>query len=108
MSILPQQRSSSQHTFTSLKNDFLHRLKSNGQYKYKRYNNLPLRYAGGKSLAVGHIVEHIPDDTTTLMSPFFGGGSVEIAIANELGIKVQGYDIFDILTNYWSVQLFYA
>ena len=69
------------------------------------YNGLPLRYAGGKSLGVGHIIEHIPDGLKSLMSPFMGGGSVEIACAKELGIQVHGYDIFDILVNYWQVQL---
>ena len=85
--------------------EFLASLESNGKYKYKRYNNLPLRYAGGKSLAVGYIIEQIPSDVTHLVSPFIGGGSVEIACAKELGIEVQGYDLFDILTNYWQVQL---
>lgn len=87
------------------KKDFLTNLKSNGRYKYSRYNGLPLRYAGGKSLAVGHIVEHLPDGLDKLVSPFVGGASVEIACALELGIQVQAYDIFDILTNYWQVQL---
>ena len=72
--------------------------------KYRRYNGLPLRYAGGKSLAVGHIVEHLPSVTKRLVSPFFGGGSLEIACAKELGIEVVGYDIFDILVNYWQIQ----
>ena len=84
---------------------FLDGLKSAGRYKYKRYRDLPLRYAGGKSLAVGHVVEQMPPDVTRLVSPFIGGGSVEIACASELGIQVQGYDVFDILTNYWGVQL---
>ena len=87
------------------KEDFLVHLRSKGKYKYSRYNGLPLRYAGGKSLAVGHIVEHIPDGIGKLVSPFVGGASVEIACALELGIRVQAYDIFDILTNYWQVQL---
>ena len=83
----------------------LSRLRSQGRFRYRRYGNLPLRYAGGKSLAVGHVLEHLPDSLTQLVSPFFGGGSVEIACARELGIQVHGYDIFDILTNYWQVQL---
>ena len=87
------------------KSDFLSHLKSNGAAKYKRYNKLPLRYAGGKSLAVGFVLEHIPANTKHLMSPFMGGGAVEIACARELGIEVTGYDIFDILTNYWRVQI---
>ena len=80
-------------------------LRSKGKYKYTRYNGLPLRYAGGKSLGVGHIVEHIPADIEKLTSPFIGGGSVEIACAKELGMQVQAYDVFDILVNYWQVQL---
>lgn len=89
----------------SVRLDFLANLKSNGRYRYSRYNGLPLRYAGGKSLAVGHIVEHLPKKVTSLVSPFVGGGSVEIACAKELGIPVQGYDIFDILVTYWKAQL---
>ena len=84
---------------------FLGQLKGRGQHRYARYNGLPLRYAGGKSLAVGHILEYLPDGLPRLVSPFFGGGAVEIACAKELGIPVQGYDVFDILTNYWQVQL---
>lgn len=84
---------------------FLKHLKSRGRYCYRRYSGLPLRYAGGKSLAVGYIIEHLPHKVMRLVSPFLGGGSVEIACAKELGLQVQGYDVFDILTNYWQVQL---
>jgi DNA adenine methylase len=87
----------------SKKQRFLNRLKStNG---FKRYLGSPLRYPGGKSLAVGKIVELLPDNINKLVSPFFGGGSVEIAIAKELDIEVIGYDIFDILVNYWQIQI---
>ena len=92
-------------TTPSRKSDFLASLRSSGRYKYSRYNGLPLRYAGGKSLAVGHIVEQIPSDVGRLVSPFVGGASVEIACARELGIEVIAYDLFPILTNYWQVQL---
>ena len=85
---------------------FLHGLKSkNSRFKYGRYSGLPLRYAGGKSLAVGYVVEHLPHSIEELVSPFFGGGSVEIACAKELGLKVKGYDVFDILVNYWKHQI---
>ena len=73
--------------------------------RYKRYTGLPLRYPGGKSLAVGHIIEQIPDKTAEIMSPFFGGGAVEIACSKELGMKVHGYDVFEILTAYWQMQI---
>ena len=86
------------------KKTLLHKLRSAGRYKYRRYGGLPLRYAGGKSLAVGYVVENLPHDMDTLVSPFFGGGSVEIACAKELGLQVRGYDVFDILVNYWRVQ----
>lgn len=85
---------------------FLNRLASpSGKVKYKRYVGAPIRYAGGKSLAVGLVVERIPDNIRRVVSPFLGGGSVEVAVANELGLPVIGYDIFDILINYWKVQL---
>ena len=72
---------------------------------YKRYLGSPLRYAGGKSLAVGHILEYLPDDINKVVSPFIGGGSVEVALAKELGIEVIGYDIFELLVNYWQMQV---
>ena len=50
-------------------------------------------------------VEQLPAGLTRLVSPFVGGASVEIACANELGMEVTAYDVFDILTNYWQVQL---
>jgi DNA adenine methylase len=76
-----------------------------GKYKYKRYLGAPIRYAGGKSLAVGLVIEHIPDNVRRIISPFLGGGSVEVACAVELALPVIAYDIFDILINYWQVQL---
>ena len=87
------------------KDVFLSSLKGGGRCRFKRYNGLPLRYAGGKSLAVGYVVEHLPLSVDRIVSPFIGGGSVEIACANELGINVRGYDIFSILIDYWKVQL---
>lgn len=85
------------------KSSFLRKL--NGIKSYRRYNGSTLRYAGGKSLAVGHIIENLPDNVEKVISPFFGGGSVEIAIAKELEIPVIGYDIFDLLVNYWQMQI---
>lgn len=89
----------------SRKSLFLNNLKSSGKLDYKRYIASPLRYAGGKSLAVGFVVELLPNTIKRVASPFIGGGSVEIAIANELQIPVIAYDVFDILCNYWQVQL---
>ena len=84
---------------------FLAGLKSRGKLDYKRYLGSPLRYAGGKSLAVGYVLERLPANIQRLVSPFFGGGSIEIACAKEIDIEVVGYDVFDILVNYWQVQL---
>ena len=84
---------------------FLRNLQSSGKLKYKRYLGSPLRYAGGKSLAVGMVTELLPDGLDRIMSPFMGGGSVEIACANQLGLNVTAYDVFDILCAYWKVQI---
>ena len=93
-------------SFSERKRTFLHDLASpSDKTKYKRYAGAPIRYAGGKSLAVGLIVERIPDETKRIISPFLGGGSVEVACANELSLPVIASDIFDILTTYWKVHL---
>ncbi len=105
---MPVQTLSPPHEAAALmhpRDAFLDAMRSHGRYRYRRYNGLPLRYAGGKSLAVGHVIEQLPRSIDHLVSPFFGGGSVEIACSRELGISVRGYDIFDILANYWRVQL---
>lgn len=86
----------------TLKKGLLMSLKSTN---YKRYLGSPLRYGGGKSLAVGTIIEKIPTDIKRVISPFFGGGSVEICLAKELDIQVIGFDIFYWLTNYWDIQI---
>ena len=67
----------------------------------------PIRYAGGKSRAYDFISSYIPfwPRPKRIVSPFFGGGSLEVRWAHEMGIRVHGYDIFGILTNYWQHQL---
>ncbi len=47
----------------------------------------------------------MPDNIKGLVSPFFLGGSIEVAVARELGIEVIGFEILDILVNYWKVQV---
>ena len=96
------------NTLAYKKKIFLYRIRSsnpNSQNKYKRVVLSPIRYAGGKSLAVGHVIELLPENTKRVVSPFFGGGSIEIAMSKELGLEVVGYDIFDILCNYWKFQI---
>ena len=90
--------------FVNLKKEFLRSMKS--PKGYKRYLGSPLRYAGGKSLAVAKIIKCFPDCITKkLVSPFLGGGSIEVALAKEMDIKVIAYDLFYILVNYWQVQM---
>lgn len=90
--------------FEQKKTLFLSSLHSQGRWRYKRYLGSPIRYAGGKSLAVGLVLEQLPK-VSRVISPFIGGGSIEIAIAKELNIPVYGYDIFEELCNYWQIQL---
>lgn len=70
---------------------------------YKRVSLSPLRYAGGKSKAVGLILENFPKlETNKVVSPFFGGGSLELVLSTHLGFEVIGYDIFGMLVNFWQ------
>src|SRR5690242_17359528 len=64
-----------------------------------------LRYPGGKSRAIKHIFPYIPDDTTHLYSPFFGGGSIELTCAKEKPLiqSVKANDKFEPLINFWKV-----
>ena len=60
----------------------------------------PLRYPGGKSRAVRTIMSHIPSGTESIVSPFLGGGSVELACA-AAGMTVHAADAFEPLVNFW-------
>lgn len=61
----------------------------------------PLRYPGGKTRGVALIKAFFPQNLTTLLSPFFGGGSVELYMAAQ-GVKVIGYDVFASLAEFWQ------
>jgi DNA adenine methylase len=77
-----------------------------GTNGYKRISLSPLRYAGGKSKAIGLILENFPKlKNKKVVSPFFGGGSFEITLSSKLGYEVIGYDIFNILVNFWQVLI---
>ncbi len=70
----------------------------------KRVISSPLRYAGGKSKAVGILLRLLPVlREKKVVSPFFGGGSFELCLSQELDIPVVGYDIFGLLVNFWNV-----
>ena len=60
-----------------------------------------LRYPGGKTRAVKHILPYFPAETRLVLSPFLGGASVELALCDQ-GIKVYGYDAFQPLITFWS------
>lgn len=72
--------------------------------KRKRVKS-PLRYPGGKSRAVNTILEMLPHGLESIASPFFGGGSVELVCASELGMKVYGYDAFSPVCAFWQALL---
>ena len=79
---------------------------SNKNGAYKRQCLSPLRYAGGKSKAVGLILVNLPKlKEKKIVSPFFGGGSVELCLSQELDIEVVGYDIFGLLVNFWNTLI---
>ena len=91
-------------TFLDKKDAYLNSIRSK-KTKYKRVSLSPIRYAGGKSLAVGHVIEKIDQNIPRLISPFFGGGSVEIAISKHLGISIIASDVYEPLITYWWYQL---
>ena len=63
----------------------------------------PIRYAGGKSKAIKQITPFV-ENTNKIISPFMGGGSLEVHWAS-MGKEVIGYDLFDVLINFWNVLL---
>ena len=62
-----------------------------------------LRYAGGKSRAIKKITPFV-EPYDTIVSPFIGGGSLEVHWASE-GKKVIGADTFGMLINFWEQLL---
>ena len=63
----------------------------------------PIRYAGGKSRAI-KLIAPLAGNVPKIVSPFVGGGSLEVHWAAN-GKEVIGYDIFDVLVNFWNVLL---
>jgi DNA adenine methylase len=61
----------------------------------------PLRYPGGKTRAIEFITRFFPKNLDVLLSPFFGGGSIELSVASQ-GTMVYGYDIFSPLVEFWQ------
>jgi len=67
-------------------------------------NKTPIRYAGGKTRAIKHIIPYFPKDLKNIISPFMGGGSLEVYLTN-LGINVHGFDIFKPLVTFWDEMI---
>lgn len=64
----------------------------------------PLQYAGGKHWLWKTFMEFFPKDVDEVVSPFFGGGAIELNLAVR-GVRVQGYDAFQPLVHFWQCYL---
>lgn len=64
----------------------------------------PLRYPGGKSRASKILEKYIPSDVTSVVSPFFGGGSFENYLAKR-GVSVKGFDLCQPLVDFWKAYI---
>ena len=64
----------------------------------------PLRYPGGKRWLFTTLLPFIPECTKEMVSPFLGGGAIELNMALR-GVKVYGYDTFEPLVNFWNRYL---
>ena len=65
----------------------------------------PLRYVGGKYRLIDKIWDFIPHDTKEIVSPFFGGGALELNLAYHRNMKIYGYDIEPFVVNFWRYWL---
>jgi DNA adenine methylase len=71
----------------------------------KSKNKSPLRYPGGKTRAIPILEKYVQThyiDKKILLSPFFGGGSFELASKSKFS-KVYGNDLFKPLYTFWKV-----
>ena len=59
-----------------------------------------LRYPGGKYFAAPRIAEYLPRNIKRAVSPFVGGGSVELMLERS-GVSVQAYDASWPLVVFW-------
>ena len=71
----------------------------------EKNNKSPLRYPGGKTRAIKILEKYVQTyfpTKTLLLSPFFGGGSFELAMKSKC--KIYANDLFIPLYNFWKVQ----
>jgi DNA adenine methylase len=64
----------------------------------------PISYPGGKTRAIRILNKFIPKDTSLIISPFFGGGKLEI-VWDSVGISVIGYDLFQPVVDFWQMAI---
>ena len=64
----------------------------------------PINYPGGKFYGAPQIIRQFPHGIDTLVSPFLGGGAIELSCA-AMGIRVYGYDAFEPLVNFWQCAI---
>ncbi len=67
-------------------------------------NKSPLRYPGGKTRAISFLQDTLETEyptRKTLLSPFLGGGSFELALAGQ-GYTVCANDLFTPLATFWT------
>lgn len=62
----------------------------------------PMSYWGGKHFATPLIMNYVPPHIEQAVTPFIGGGSVEINLAAN-GINVVAGDVFRPMANFWRV-----
>ena len=65
----------------------------------------PLQWVGGKYWLIDHFQGIAPFIEGRLVSPFLGGGALEINLAHNFGIEIIGRDINADLINYWQHML---
>ena len=68
---------------------------------YGKHITSPIRYPGAKYWLSTRLDRYIPKGTKAVLSPFFGGGSVEMYLGLR-GIQVYGYDLFQPVVNFWQ------
>jgi len=68
-------------------------------------NKSPLRYPGGKTRAIKTLQKYVDryfPNETVIVSPFFGGGSFELYMADK-GYTIYGNDLFHPLYIFWKL-----
>ena len=64
-----------------------------------------IRYMGGKQYAAKKILSYAPESLDHMVSPFIGGGSVELYAAANMQIRVEAYDNMASLVRHWNIML---